>query len=134
VHGANRLASNSLLEGAVFGARAAAALRMAVSAPLPAPTRRGHDPLPDRTTTSPFSRPALQQLMWDHVGLLRTDDGLAQALDVIRSWRATAPAPRDVAAHEDANLLLLAEATVSAALRRTTSVGAHFREPALIGV
>jgi L-aspartate oxidase len=90
--------------------------------------------LPDRTTTSPFSRPALQQLMWDHVGLLRTDDGLAQALDVIRSWRATAPAPRDVAAHEDANLLLLAEATVSAALRRTTSVGAHFREPALIGV
>lgn len=134
VHGANRLASNSLLEGAVFGARAAAALSMPASAPLPAPTRREDAPLSDRTATSLFSRPALQQLMWDHVGLLRTDDGLAQALDVIRSWRATAPAPRDVAAHEDANLLLLAEETVSAALRRTASVGAHFREPALIGV
>ncbi|MCK2036239.1 L-aspartate oxidase [Microbacterium sp. SSW1-49] len=134
VHGANRLASNSLLEGAVFGARAAAALSMPASAPLPAPTSREDDPLPGRATTSPFSRPALQQLMWDHVGLLRTDDGLTHALDVIRSWRANGPAPRDVADHEDANLLLLAEETVSAALRRTESVGAHFREPALIGV
>jgi L-aspartate oxidase len=134
VHGANRLASNSLLEGAVFGARAAAALSMPAPAHAPAPAWRADTVSPDSPAAHAFSRPALQQLMWDHVGLLRTDDGLAHALDVIRSWRASVPAPRDATDHEDANLLLLAEETVSAARRRTASVGAHFREPALIGV
>lgn len=136
VHGANRLASNSLLEGAVFGARAAAALVAPAPATASTPVRAWRDDIlpPDHLAALPFSRAALQQLMWDHVGLLRTDDGLAHAFDVIRSWRASVPAPRDAADHEDANLLLVAEQTVSAALRRTESVGAHFREPALIGV
>ncbi len=71
--------------------------------------------------------------MWDEVGLVRTDEGLTRALDTIRAWRANARAPRSLRQHEDANLLLLAEATASAALARTDSVGAHFREPALIG-
>ncbi|WP_309102289.1 L-aspartate oxidase [Microbacterium sp.] len=139
VHGANRLASNSLLEGAVFGARAAVALGVASGADpalgLPPrqrkrPLRRDESPRPARD----FSRAALQMLMWDEVGLLRTDDGLTRALDLIQSWRTDLPAPRSVAQHEDANLLLLAEAAASAALARTESVGAHFREPALIGV
>jgi len=73
--------------------------------------------------------------MWDHVGLLRTEDGLAEALDTIRSLRDTAPTPVSVTEHEDANLLLIAEATASAALTRTESVGAHHLTvaPALIG-
>jgi L-aspartate oxidase len=66
--------------------------------------------------------------MWDEVGLLRTDDGLAHALGVIRAWRAAVETPATVAEHEDANLLLLAEATASAALARTVSVGAHYIE------
>lgn len=131
VHGANRLASNSLLEGAVFGARAAAALL------LPWPTRRAASSRArsgfDGEATSPFSRSALQQLMWDDVGLLRTEDGLRSALRTLRGWLAAPPATTTRSAHEDANLLLLAEATAAAALARTTSVGAHFREPALIG-
>ncbi|WP_341956936.1 L-aspartate oxidase [Microbacterium sp. LWH13-1.2] len=136
VHGANRLASNSLLEGAVFGARAAAAVGMPGKpspAPLPADTRSvtiagaaGDRPHPD---SSPFSRSALQRLMWDDVGLLRTDEGLERALDAVIRWRSTTPAPATVAEREDANLLLLAEATASAALARTESVGAHYREP-----
>ncbi|WP_447912396.1 L-aspartate oxidase [Microbacterium phyllosphaerae] len=136
VHGANRLASNSLLEGAVFGARAAAAVGMPWKpspAPLPADTRSaanagtaGARPYPHG---NPFSRPALQRLMWDDVGLLRTDEGLERALDAVIRWRSTAPAPATVAEREDANLLLLAEATASAALARTESVGAHYREP-----
>ena len=147
VHGANRLASNSLLEGAVFGARAAEAL----SAPAPTPLPYSPSPsLPyeflssrggfsDRNSygsggggaepgSSAFSRAALQQLMWDEVGLLRTDDGLAHALGVIRAWRAAVETPATVPEHEDANLLLLAEATTSAALARTVSVGAHYIE------
>ncbi|MFK0401700.1 L-aspartate oxidase [Microbacterium sp. NPDC090225] len=133
VHGANRLASNSLLEGAVFGARAAAAIG------APWPRQRMPEPhgiVEGAMTPSapPFSRAALQRLMWDEVGLLRTDDGLRHALATIRSWRTALAVPTDVAAHEDANLLVLAEATASAALLRPASVGAHFREPALIGV
>ncbi|GAA2930051.1 L-aspartate oxidase [Microbacterium luteolum] len=133
VHGANRLASNSLLEGAVFGARAAAAL----GAPWPgSPTlgsRESTDPAPasveyrDGSEVPDFSRAALQQLMWSDVGLLRTSEGLRNALDTVQAWRLAAPAPRTVGEHEDANLLLLAEATASAALARTGSVGAHYR-------
>jgi L-aspartate oxidase len=133
VHGANRLASNSLLEGAVFGARAAAA----IGAPWPRPQAPEPRAIVEDAATpisAPFSRDALQRLMWDEVGLLRTDDGLRLALATIRAWSAALPTPIDVAAHEDANLLVLAEATASAALLRTASVGAHFREPALIGV
>jgi L-aspartate oxidase len=134
VHGANRLASNSLLEGAVFGARAAAALRApAPAAPVPAARPFGSQFLSlsadqsDRNCdlNAEFSRERLQQLMWDHVGLLRTETGLAEAVDSIRAWRAAAPAPATRAEHEDANLLLLAYATASAAVVRTESVGAH---------
>ncbi|WP_431073653.1 L-aspartate oxidase [Microbacterium phyllosphaerae] len=136
VHGANRLASNSLLEGAVFGARAATAVGKPwkpVPAHVPTDARSASTagtcrtrPRPDG---SPFSRSVLQRLMWDDVGLLRTDEGLEHALDAVIRWRSTAPAPVTVAEREDANLLLLAEATASAALARTESVGAHYRDP-----
>ncbi|MFJ6531968.1 L-aspartate oxidase [Microbacterium sp. NPDC091662] len=128
VHGANRLASNSLLEGAVFGARAAAALRSpwADIAHESVPVRRR--PERGRGGIAPaFTRAGLQQLMWDEVGLLRTGDGLAHALDTLGAWSASGSAPTTVAAHEDTNLLLLAEATTIAALARTASVGAHHR-------
>lgn len=137
VHGANRLASNSLLEGAVFGARAAAALGSPWRAPAvvradDANTIVDQSPSdssgPD-SAHAPFSRAALQQLMWDDVGLLRSDAGLRRALDTVRRWLATPLTPATVAEHEDANLLALAAATASAALARTESVGAHYREP-----
>ncbi|MFT4258794.1 L-aspartate oxidase [Microbacterium sp.] len=138
VHGANRLASNSLLEGAVFGARAAAALG-AGERPLsersetnrldPRPLSERPDPrsLSERSETK-GARAALQQLMWHEVGLIRTAAGLEHALATLRAWRAAAAPPVTVADHEDANLLLLAEATASAALGRTVSVGAHYIE------
>ncbi|MFK4761074.1 L-aspartate oxidase [Microbacterium sp. ZW T5_45] len=133
VHGANRLASNSLLEGAVFGARAAAAL----SAPWPAvadgqvPSATVPRLASDRDvdgTASVFTRATLQQLMWDEVGLLRTTRGLEHARGLLRAWRAGAPAPASAAEHEDANLLLLADATATAALTRSVGVGAHHLE------
>lgn len=130
VHGANRLASNSLLEAAVFGARAAAALDLpwvpvvGTLANGAVNDESGEEPL------LPFSRAALQRLMWDHVGLLRSERGLRHALDTVRGWRASATAATRMDEHENANLLLLAEATASAALARTESVGAHYREPA----
>jgi L-aspartate oxidase len=132
VHGANRLASNSLLEAAVFGARAADAV-----ATPPLKSLECSHPAPESGHLRYLkgARTALQQLMWDQVGLLRTPDGLRDALDSIHSARAAASAPTTRAEHEDANLVLLAEATASAALSRTESVGAHHldRQPALIG-
>lgn len=138
VHGANRLASNSLLEGAVFGARAAAAIERHRLIPLTQPVSSPPAtlaPVDDRTAGETKRRRQLQQLMWDHVGLLRTEHGLSEALDTIRALRAATPSPATLAEHEDANLLLLAEATASAALSRTESVGAHHltAAPALIG-
>lgn len=143
VHGANRLASNSLLEAAVFGARAAAAAALPCSAAahltIPHPPFRSQKPPlsalhTGRNRDLNGDRAQLQQLMWDRVGLLRTTDGLRDALETIRSWRGgEEPATR--AEHEDANLLLVAEATASAAVARTASVGAHHldHEHALIG-
>ncbi len=132
VHGANRLASNSLLEGAVFGARAAASLGTGIPVDAGAPTTVPHSPVAVPSVS--FSRAALQQLMGEHVGLLRKPEGLAHAHATIRGWRES-PRPRThVADLEDENLLCVAEAVATAALARTESVGAHHLEPALIGV
>ncbi|PKI92120.1 L-aspartate oxidase [Actinomycetales bacterium SN12] len=145
VHGANRLASNSLLEGAVFGARAAESLALSASpdrptwAPEPAegPAKsqdatRPRDEPARSGSQLPFSRTALQQLMWDHLGLTRTESGMQDALAQLHAW--SAPPQISPAAHEDANLLTVARALASAALARTASLGAHFLfSPALIG-
>lgn len=137
VHGANRLASNSLLEGAVFGARAAAAAGTPGRPPSPRlpplPSQKRSDRADssleyrDRSESEDFSRAAVQRLMWDHVGLLRTDEGLAHAMRTVRAWAIDPLTPRTLAEHEDANLLLLAETTASAALARPASLGAHHR-------
>ncbi|MFL0411971.1 L-aspartate oxidase [Microbacterium paludicola] len=130
VHGANRLASNSLLEGAVFGARAAAAIADPSGAPRFDSLRslNEHESrFRDGAGAPPFTRAALQRLMWDHAGLVRDADGLSLAAETIAAWRAEATAPATVAEHEDANLLLVAQGVVSAALARRESAGAHFR-------
>ena len=142
VHGANRLASNSLLEGAVFGARAGDAIAAdAASGSWPAfavhdaPVSAGLHPAGSATaaheahasTVPGFTRRALQELMWEHVGLVRDEEGLGHAASVIAHWLAKPRTPVAEHGYEDENLLLVAAEVVAAARARRQSVGAHFR-------
>jgi len=133
VHGANRLASNSLLEGAVFGARAARALGAEWPEPSRVPTVDLDAPpkdLPDvdaEGSSEPFSRAALQRLMWENVSLVRNKAGLSRSDVVLREWARAMPAPTGIPAHEDRNLLEIARALTTAALARPESRGAHYR-------
>jgi L-aspartate oxidase len=143
VHGANRLASNSLLEGAVFGARAGDAIAVdAASGTWPAPPLAKVLSIPPRVPSIPptvpstdvsvpaFTREALQELLWEDAGLMRDAAGLEHAASVIAEWRRTHRSPVTEAEYEDENLLLVGEQLVAAALRRDESVGAHFRSDA----
>ncbi len=134
VHGANRLASNSLLEGAVFGARAGDAIAAdAASGSWPTFAVPPHA-VPNHPTTPlaapAFTRDALQQLLWEHAGLVRDEAGLEHAASVLAAWRAEHREPATEHEFEDENLLLVAEHLVAAARARRESVGAHFRSDA----
>ncbi|MGH3456954.1 L-aspartate oxidase [Aeromicrobium sp.] len=130
LHGANRLASNSLLEGAVYGSRVVEALEL----PDQQDTFDGDwtDPLvvelgdtaPDDDDES-FVRNDLQRLMWDAAGLSRNGDDLAAAAAKLASWRQ--PGVTDAKSAEDANLLVVARAVVASALAREESRGGHHR-------
>ena len=122
VHGANRLASNSLLESLVFAWRAADALEVE-GAPLQIATDASSAVEPSAGST-PVNRDELRELLWQRAGLERDAAGLRNAAAVLAGWRADDPTP---AGREDANLLDLGRLLVHAALRREESRGAHYR-------
>ncbi|MEP6479146.1 MAG: L-aspartate oxidase [Rhodoglobus sp.] len=124
VHGANRLASNSLLESLVFAWRASDALdEEPVDAAVGRRTFLAEVPTAERGTI-PVTRAEIQHLMWRLVGLERSLAGLRSAQATLADWRAEGD---DVDAGEVANLLDLARITVHAALAREESRGAHDR-------
>ena len=134
-HGANRLASNSLLESIVFAHRAVQALGTAWPSDAPSVRWEQTGALvelellePDHTSTAQVvDRVELQTLMWDNVGLARTKTELESALTQLHSWRPADPAHRLFPDWEDANLLLLARTVTEAALAREESRGGHYR-------
>lgn len=129
VHGANRLASNSLLEAAVFADRAVRAITASEASRAAAASEAAVAGTPARSAQvvhgAPVDRDELQALMWSHVGLERDEEGLAAASARLDAWHALDPVDRRSA--EDRNLLDLARLTVAAARARRRSCGAHFR-------
>lgn len=131
VHGANRLASNSLLEGVVFGARTGrAAARYARTRGFLDPPSRPRDGAPTRQDPRQLAeiRGDVRRLMWEGVGIIRSATSLERALDGLRrhDWlREAACADREGA--EVQNLHLVATLIAQAALRRRGSLGCHFR-------
>ena len=151
VMGSNRLASNSLLEGLVYGRRAGLAavhdaddavwepqpllnsvtgiaydeppVRLAASAPMDA-----------AATAQIWNRDHIEQAMWAGVGVLRDADGLAHAVEELGRGLAAADAhaaaagdDNDVTALENRNMLTVGHVAAVAALARTESRGAHAR-------
>jgi L-aspartate oxidase len=126
VHGANRLASNSLLEALVFGARVARSVGEALphlprSAAFPRPAVRVSAAVDAGATAAVETR--LRRLTWDEIGLVRTGEGLRAALDGMD--RLARELPEGVS--ETHNLVTAGRLVALAGLARRESRGAHFR-------
>jgi len=140
LHGANRLASNSLLEGLVYGARAGAAaaedIRAAneaddfrvppISGPRAAPVEAVS---PGEDLDLADIRNSLRALMWRHVGVERAADSLAEALEAVEGWCGYV-LPRQFADPQGwqlQNMLEVARLMIRGALVREETRGVHFR-------
>ena len=138
-HGANRLASNSLLESVVFAHRAARDLtsnstwlaRDPTFEPPIEPSAGGTGeaspltgiPLPQAR----IDRRELQNLMWDSAGVHRSVERLEAAAETLAGWRFVPSASLTISELENRNLLEIGRLLIAAALERRESRGAHFR-------
>ena len=118
VHGANRLASNSLLEGLVFAKRAAESILHAPRESCHRTFTVGTEPL--QIAGDKDKKDLLRRIMWDHVSIVRTPEGLHRAKEAVE----------ELLKGEIGRLLrlrlLCARAIIDGALNRTESIGVHF--------
>jgi L-aspartate oxidase len=132
IHGANRLASNSLLEAVVFSERIIMKTGDGVNDIVPTSSQRTEIyHLPERKQLLkdiPIpSLSVLQLLHWEKVGILRNKESLTQAADILAAWQKYLPKPADRHSYELINLVLTGRLVTEAALLREESRGAHFR-------
>lgn len=135
LHGANRLASNSLLEGLVFGAAAAAdiAAQLAAEGPRPLEVPPISAPEPPQPKQSSIDlddlRESLRALMWRRMGITRDAAGLTEAAIQVDRWRRYV-LPRVFDGPDGwavQNMLTAARLMIAAAAERTESRGVHYR-------
>jgi L-aspartate oxidase len=131
VHGANRLASNSLLEGLVFASAITEKLQAGITGfdrwddikPFVMPTEVREREFSDVN----YIRMELRNLMWNKVGIIRDREGLLEVQkELSKLWREFVPGPR-IDELELGNMLTLSLIIVKAALNREESRGGHFR-------
>jgi len=130
VHGANRLASNSLLEVLVFSKRIIERTELEGLAPVEK-TRsaeshhlQSREPYKDAPA---LTLPNLQAMLWDRVGIVRDVDGLYQAAITLTAWNRIMPVPTDRLSYELNTMVTNARLMTEAALLREESRGAHYR-------
>jgi L-aspartate oxidase len=128
VHGANRLASNSLLEGLVFGARAGTAMREALK-----PVVRRNSQPKAAYSNGPVDAgmeelvAQIQATLENEVGIVRTRMGMQKAVKTLEEMAPKLAHPKTRRAHEASNLHLAGLLVARAALAREESRGAHYR-------
>jgi L-aspartate oxidase len=140
LHGANRLGSNSLLEGLAFGARAGADAAQAASAEEIHFPKALEYKLPQSTRTEldlTDVKSSLRSVMWRNVGVERTGERLNETREIIAFWGRyvmdkifdpkTIGVPAAVSGWELQNMLTVCALITSAAYSRTESRGAHYR-------
>jgi len=131
VHGANRLASNSLLEVIVFSKRIIERTKQIKNqAQTPATTRADYHSFKERKALKnipPLNLVTLQSLLWDKVGIVRSREDLEEIAEILATWQSYLQKPIDRASYELNNLIINARLVTEAALIREESRGAHFR-------
>ncbi len=127
VHGANRLASNSLLEGLVFGARAGHAMRDELRQFRPAHTVEEEASASRAANSTENFIQGVQQLMWNKVGIVRSRQSLAEAMEHLQAAGETVPAPTSRRNCEARNIHTAGQLITRSALARLESRGAHYR-------
>ena len=132
VHGANRLASNSLLEAVVFSQRVIERTTKENVSEIPdsekeKSTRCSLSKRKALKEVPPANLSALQELMWDKAGIIRDRQSLNEALDILDAWQACLPEPTDRPSYELNNLTFAGRLVAESALAREESRGAHFR-------
>ncbi|MHB8706465.1 MAG: L-aspartate oxidase [Coriobacteriia bacterium] len=126
LHGANRLASNSLLEGLVFSRRIARVLESETLAPVVSPITGAVDG--DVTCGTGLARSAIQDLMSTKVGMTRSREGLLAACSTLSELAGSLGGPAvDVMAMESRNMVTVASLIACSAFERAESRGTHFR-------
>jgi L-aspartate oxidase len=122
-HGANRLASNSLLEGLVFGARIAFDIALSLKRGKVAGIDKRNPYLIDAS-----ARKRIQNTMSRNVGVVRNSEGLTRAINELKEIRMARSSDPYIDSWETSNLFLLAEAIASSAWIRNESRGSHWRD------
>jgi len=130
VHGANRLASNSLLEVLVFSKRIIERTGLEEPAAGEKTMSAGSYQLPSREPyrdAPALTLPNLQAMLWDRVGIVRDVNGLYQAAVTLTAWNGILPVPTDRLSWELNTMVTNARLMTEAALLREESRGAHYR-------
>jgi L-aspartate oxidase len=129
VHGANRLASNSLLEGLVYGARAGKAMREE----LRVPKKSVREQKASASQNGPVDAGLeeligqIKDIMWKDAGIVRTRSGMQEAIKKLEELALRVAHPRTRRAYEAANLHVAGLLVLRSALAREESRGAHYR-------
>ncbi|MGI1659978.1 MAG: L-aspartate oxidase [Desulfitobacterium sp.] len=132
VHGANRLASNSLLDGLVFGGRIVEDIVKRAQASA-RPTPQISDVVIDQEdglethSKAHIERENLQEVMWEYVGIIREKEGLEKAITLLGQWDSTFHPGREIEELELKNLLTIGVCVARAAVARQESRGGHYR-------